>query len=130
MRILFLTLIALVVFITDAPAKAQETLKVRIGQTKTADRGKVRIKFVSVVEDSRCPIGTNCIWAGNAKIKIAVSKGKAAPKIIELSSGLKPEATMVYGYGLKFINLSPYPGETVKMAASPKSATISIIKSR
>lgn len=31
------------------------------------------LKFVKVIEDSRCPKGANCVWAGRAKILVEIS---------------------------------------------------------
>mgnify|MGYP000900437959 CR=1 len=124
---LFITMFGSVAF---ASAKESETVKVRVGEIKSAGGGRLAIKFVSVVEDSRCPIDARCVWAGNAKIKIAVSKGKMAAKTIELNSGLKPDSITIYGYEIKFVDLSPHPGENVRMAAFPKMATLSVKKTR
>ena len=124
---LFITMFGSVAF---ASAKEPETVKVRVGEIKSAGGGRLAIKFVSVVEDSRCPIDARCVWAGNAKIKIAVSKGKMAAKTIELNSGLKPDSITIYGYEIKLVDLSPHPGENVRMAAFPKMATLSVKKTR
>lgn len=126
MKIMILTLIAIIGFTSVVPARDPANIKVQLGQSKAADGGKVTIKFLSVEEDSRCPVNARCIWAGNAKIKVAVSIGKAAPKTIELSSELEPQAVVVSGYELKFVDLTPRPGEKED---SPKTATISVTRS-
>ncbi|MFT3743658.1 MAG: hypothetical protein QM785_05110 [Pyrinomonadaceae bacterium] len=130
MRYFALIVFSIAAFATAGFAKAPETISVRMGQSKTSDHGKVSVKFVSIVEDSRCPMNARCVWAGNAKIKLAVSKGKAAARSIELNSGLKPDSVVVYGYEIKFVDLSPYPGEKVRMVAMPKMATISVKKAK
>lgn len=130
MKILTLMFITIFGLAALASAKEPETVKVRVGEMKNAAGGRLAIKLVSVVEDSRCPINAQCVWAGNAKIKIAVSKGKMAPKTIELNSGLKPDSIIIYGYEIKFVDLSPHPGENVKMVAFPKMATLSVKKVR
>jgi hypothetical protein len=124
---MFIAILSLAGF---ASAREPETVKVRVGQSKNADAGRLTINFISVVEDSRCPINARCVWAGNAKIKIAVSKGKAAARTVELNSSLKPDSITIYGYEIKFVDLSPHPGENVKMVAMPKMATLSVKKVR
>ena len=128
MKIYISMFIVMLGFAMGVSASVSETVKVRVGQTKGANGGKLNINFISVVEDSRCPVNANCVWAGNAKIKIAVSKGKAVAKTVELNSGLKPDSVTVYGYEIKFVDLSPHPGENVKMVAMPKQATLSVKK--
>jgi hypothetical protein len=45
--------------------------KIYLGET--VDFDGVSIKFVEVMEDSRCPKNVDCIWAGRAIAKIEVS---------------------------------------------------------
>lgn len=127
MKLLILAVMAIIGLSTVASAKTSESIKVRVGQTRTADGGKVKIKFVSVAEDSRCPVNARCIWAGNAKIKVAVSTGKLAPKVLELESRPDSQPGVVYGYKFQLVDLTPRPGET---NASPKTATVSVTRSR
>ena len=128
MKIFILTIIAIFGITTIAPAKAQETLNVRIGQTKTADHGKIKIKFISVLDDSRCPMNARCIWAGNAKIKIEVSKRRGVSKIVELNTGVEPKLVTVYGYELSLQDLTPQKGAPANWARRHKTATISVQK--
>ena len=111
MKVLGLCLIAIIASATFTPAKAPETVKVKVGKSKVTSAGKVTIKFVSVVEDSRCPINARCVWAGNARVKLAVSVGKAAARTIELNSGVEPRSIKADGYVFTFVELTPYPGD-------------------
>lgn len=36
------------------------------------------VEFVRVVEDSRCPKDTTCVWAGEVKVEVATRVGSAA----------------------------------------------------
>ena len=47
---------------------SQETLK--LGET--GHFGGERITPINVDEDSRCPVGTQCIWAGTVRLKVDV----------------------------------------------------------
>lgn len=87
-------------------SKGTQELQMKPGEQRSADRGRITVKFVSVVEDSRCPMNAQCIWAGNAKIQIAVSKGKAAPKFVELNTGLDPNSVKLYGYTITLEGLT------------------------
>jgi hypothetical protein len=81
------------------------------GETKTVSKGKLSIRFVEVVEDSRCPVNTQCIWAGNAKVKIKVAKGRAAFVAHELNSNGEPNVIKTGGYEIRFSDLKSGPGE-------------------
>src|SRR5262245_11986505 len=50
------------------------------------NEGKITIRFSSVIQDSRCPIGVQCIQAGEAEIELQLSKGRMAPTTSKLST--------------------------------------------
>jgi hypothetical protein len=92
-------------------SNAAETLRLHEGQRKTVDRGRVNVTFLSVLEDSRCPINARCIRAGEAKVRIAVSRHKAAARTIELTTDSKGQAVTVYGHKFWLEDMTPRPGE-------------------
>lgn len=78
------------------------------GHTERIPGSRLKIKFLSVVEDSRCPKGTQCIWAGNAKIKFRVSNRRRT-KIFDLNTARGAELYSFEGYQIKLIKVSPTP---------------------
>lgn len=122
MRVRVLLPVILFCLAAIAPARTPDTLNLRLGQQKFVSNGKLTVKFLSVVEDSRCPINARCIWAGNAKIRVSVAKGRAAARIIELETRSGQDGVTMYGYRFTLANLSPHPGEPER----PKTATIGI----
>jgi len=59
------------------------TIAVKIPLGEMVNFKGVSIKFTEVMEDSRCPTGVQCVWAGRIKIKAEVSeKGKTTIKEI------------------------------------------------
>lgn len=125
-NLIFVTAILILGSMTVFAAKS-ENLEVRLSEQKTSGLGKITVKFISVIEDSRCPAGTQCIWAGNAKVKISLSKGRKA-KTFELDSTRGNTVLEFQGYDVKFVDLLPQPGEMVKAVAKPKLLTLSITK--
>ena len=110
-------------------AKNAETVSVRLGQSRTADDGKISVKFLSIVEDSRCPMNARCVWAGNAKIKLTISKGKSA-KTVELNTGTGVKTVTVSGYKFQIAELLPWPGVPHTMVAKPEMVKLSVEKVR
>lgn len=94
-----------------APAVVEEaqldepfTLFVR----QTAQIGDLRIRFIGVPEDSRCPADVECVWAGNAKIVLGVSlKDSTDETVLTLSSTLDPREALYAGYRIRFVSLKP-----------------------
>lgn len=128
MKKLFFILALASVLTLGVFAQGTQELQMRVGEQKSADRRRLTIKFVSVVEDSRCPMNARCIWAGNAKIKIAVSKGKMAPKFVELSIGEEPNSVKLYGYTITLEGLSQNDPAMMGPFDRPLIATFLITK--
>ena len=84
-------------------------IKIPLGET--VSMGDLYINFSEVIEDSRCPIGVTCIWAGRAKVKIEVSDDGMTVDHQILTFGENSENIIfqVDGYRLKGMTLTPYP---------------------
>jgi predicted SPOUT superfamily RNA methylase MTH1 len=95
-------------------------ISIRTGETKSVNGSKLNVKFLGVVEDSRCPKGTTCIWAGNAKVSIRVWKKNQKPVELELNSTLDPRSVEVLGYKVTLAGLSPKTGKGTIDANEPQ----------
>jgi hypothetical protein len=84
------------------------------------------ISLDSVLEDSRCPANALCIWAGNAKVRLAFFDGEFWNRFV-LNSDFQNEIVM-YGYRIKLINLSPYPITNVAIQQSDYKVELLIMK--
>lgn len=122
MRVLFF----LIIIIGFQNISAQETnpveapkivTKLKIGEQMNFTHKN--IKFIKVLEDSRCPEGVSCIWAGQAKIVVGIYE---ADKLIEekvfiLGTNTKDEDKKVAKLedaSISVHQLSPYPKPGVK----------------
>ena len=103
------------------------SISVEIHQEKSVPSAGFKIKFVEMVEDSRCPEGTNCIWAGNAKVKIEV-RGKGSARSFELNSTTEPTVIVFSGYEIKFVGLTPKPAANVRIDPDKYLATFEVTK--
>lgn len=109
------------------PAFAKRANDVQVQINKAVTSNGLKIEFVELVEDSRCPADVQCVWAGNAKIKVRVTKnGKS--KVIELdmmTNGMAPN----YGsYRLKLKALTPELRSNVRINRNAYKATIEVTK--
>jgi hypothetical protein len=104
----------------------RETFALRYGNQKTVARGELRIRFVTVMEDSRCPVGVNCVWAGNAKIQVKVSDRRGRSKVMELNTSGEPRGAQFGRYAINLVNLTPQPRENNKPSPSRYTAMFSI----
>jgi hypothetical protein len=81
----------------------------KINQEATVEGEGLAVTFESVLEDSRCPDGVDCIWSGNAKIKIRSSKQKQTPATIELNTDAGPKSSSYLNYEIRLVGLKPRP---------------------
>lgn len=66
-----LVLFSTISFSQETPIQSPRiVVKVPLGESITLEGHTV--KFIKVLEDSRCPKNTNCIWAGRAKVLVEV----------------------------------------------------------
>ncbi len=110
----------------SAQAGPPKSLSLRIGKSRKLEHGKISIKFIEVVEDSRCPQGVDCIWAGNAKIKLKVGGRGRKSEIIELNTNVGQRSIDFAGRTVKFEALQPYPKSDKKTPAAEYLAVLSV----
>lgn len=81
-----------------------EAFKIKNGETLTFENEKLELTFEELLEDSRCPEGATCVWAGNARIMLRVNDLET-----ELNTYLDPKITDLSEYTVELISLNPYP---------------------
>ena len=86
----------------------------RFTNTDNVTLGQVVIKPLEVVEDSRCPAGKQCIWAGTVKVKVKVTNklGLSAESVLTLG-----EPKTVVGVNVTLTNISPNKTDKVLVLA-------------
>lgn len=111
--------------LSASAARHPETLRVQVNHEKRAAKSRLSVRFVEMVEDSRCPTDANCVWAGNAKIKIRVSKNGRSQDLTLDTNGQHSTAT-VEGYSIKLVSLTPQPRSNIRINRNGYVATFSI----
>lgn len=77
--------------------------------------GDAYLTFTGVRDDSRCPRGVTCVWAGDAVASIVVHPGcykegcKAASIPLELHANLEPRSGEGWGMRVQLLALTPEP---------------------
>ena len=90
-------------------AQSKEELKVRLGEVKSSKSLSIRVKFAEVIEDSRCPTGANCIWAGRARIKVTLEQEDGEAMTAEFSTDPNHDGIAIAGYRIHLVKLDPHP---------------------
>jgi hypothetical protein len=105
---------------------------VRAGRTVTLAREDLRLRFVRVASDSRCPTGVDCVWAGNAEVLVEVgTMNRRVSKTLKLNTNASPErpAEDKYrGYTVKLVGLKPHPRANRKVRQGKYTATLLVVR--
>ena len=80
------------------------------GQSHHIADGDLTVTFESVVEDSRCPIGVSCIWAGDAQVRLRIASKSTPPGSYTLHTSDRFEREVVHGeIRVRLLALVPEP---------------------
>ncbi len=94
----------------SAPVSVKTATRASVNQ-RIYNNG-VYITPLKVIEDSRCPAGTSCFWAGTVKIKTRIEVGSASEEV-ELSLGATVE---FMNKKITITNVSPEASSTGPIA--------------
>ena len=108
----------------DSEVLLQPTLSAQIKSEE------LKVTFVTVLADSRCPADVTCVWQGRADIELFVQKGNNDGITVYLSVGgdSNPEKLVFNMYLIQFLELAPYPYSSQTIKPEEYTATIKISK--
>lgn len=112
--------------VLTAQAQRDQTLSVRVNRQKSLGRNNLTIKFVSLVEDSRCAEGTRCVWAGNARIQVRITDARGRSQIFEMNTGTGAQGASFGGYAVNLTSLEPRPRVNARINRNAYTATFSV----
>ena len=109
-----------------AEARIGEPFGLAVGESATLKECDVTLTFDRVANDSRCPRGTNCIWAGDAEVIVSVAHGGSRSTVTLHASGVSGEGaqTLPGGCTVELVGLSPEPDQSGPIAQEDYAATL------
>lgn len=112
---------------TNSVLSLGQNFELGYGEQATIESENLTITFTKILEDSRCPTGVQCIWAGNARIKLKLEQPSAGAAFIELNTSERYESRSAYlTYTIELLQLMPYPDASQPMEASAYCAVITV----
>jgi hypothetical protein len=134
MRWLIVILCLLAVSACDEPSPAGPTVTVNErftlapGEVANVRDVDVRVRFVVVTGDSRCPADAVCIQGGDAIVHISVIDSGAATAY-ELHTGDSSRATVTHKQvRIGLIELQPYPFSSRTISPEDYRATLTVTR--
>jgi hypothetical protein len=80
-----------------------------VGKTVTINGNGTRITFRQVREDSRCPTDVTCVWAGDARIDVTISRNGSSDETGVLSLAAPNNVISSGDLQIRFVGLAPAP---------------------
>lgn len=118
------------IIVNETPLKKEgNIIYFREGENKFLSEFQMNVTFKGITEDSRCPEGTQCVWAGAAVANVEFMSTTSRPMILQLSTaevkGKDYHKTQSFnGYTISLKEITPYP--TSKNGAKPLSGMYKI----
>ncbi|WP_228445073.1 hypothetical protein [Chryseobacterium indoltheticum] len=105
------------------------------GENKFLPEFQMNVTFKNIAEDSRCPQGTQCVWAGVAVANVELMSTTSRPMTFQFSTaevkGKDYHKTQSFnGYTISLKELAPYPSaqEGTKSLSGKYKIAIEITK--
>jgi len=80
-----------------------------VGKTAGVAGSPTRVTFRQVRDDSRCPTSVVCVWEGDARIELTVSREGSQSETAVLSLSSPGNEAQAGGLSVRFVGLAPYP---------------------
>lgn len=113
-------------------SKLNEPFNLKVNQTASIASENIEIKLINVSEDSRCPVGVQCIWQGQVTVNLNLIKNNNTVENFNLTNRSGDEnlaSKLVDGYQIKVVKVEPYPTNLKKLSPSDYNVTLEISKS-
>ncbi|MBK6903345.1 MAG: hypothetical protein IPH04_11185 [Saprospirales bacterium] len=121
--------------LTSCQPQLGDVLKIMYSGSQEIPSEGLKITFLDIA-DSRCPIGVDCITAGEARIELDVEKGGAtetldltAKGLCEDESGPCGSQVQAMGYNFKLLYVAPHPAKDVTIAKEQYVLTLVVERS-
>ena len=106
-----------------------ESFELKAGDSAQIEAEALVIGFEGVSADSRCPKGEQCIWEGDATVRVWLRKASGAKETRELHTSSKEPGTLSYqGYGVGLVRLDPHPVSGKAIAQDDYRATLEVTR--
>jgi hypothetical protein len=102
----------------SAPAAAVQALTLRPGGQAALEGGGT-LRYLRLVNDSRCQPDVQCVWAGDAEIALAWAPTDGAPRTFSLHTGVEPRQQQLEdGRSVRLVELARGPAPAARLEIS------------
>ena len=112
--------------LVELKAVSKDTMTVYLKQQVLNEKYGFIIQLDSITEDSRCPEGAECFWAGDARAKFKLTENNIIHQFSLNTLATFRNDTIIGGIRYKLINLSPYPSINKPFNYNNYSAVVAV----
>lgn len=95
-------------------AQLGEAFRLNVGQTAVLAGEPLTVRFATVLDDSRCPLGVQCVRAGEARIQVSLhAAGRDAQVVVLATDPPQPQRASYGEYDVTLVSLEPRPRQSV-----------------
>lgn len=98
------------------------------GERAVFEADRLHVRFDKVVSDSRCPKGAQCVWAGEAVVRLTVTLPDKSNKTVDVKASVTESAATVGAFRLSISDLQPAPTTEGPVRDSDYRVTLVVAK--
>ena len=114
--------------IRQSTLQLDKSIELKYGEIIKNTDYQISIVLDSVLNDSRCPRGAECIWAGNAQVRFVYSSANSKVSFVLNTLSSFRTDSLIDGYRIKLEKLTPYPELGIEIKQADYKAEIEIKK--
>ena len=99
---------------------------IEVGQEVTVQGTGITVRFNGVSDDSRCAVDVQCVWAGNAVVRLTLAKAGTAGADASLNTTLDPKSMTFAGHSVILTGLKPQPRSGTSISSTSYIATLEV----
>lgn len=112
-------------------AQVGQPFQLAMGQAVQVAGTDLTLTFADVTEDSRCPRGVDCAWAGQVIVVLDAAQGSQTSSPVTLTlrgSGrqVAESSAQIGDYTVQIVDVEPYPQRDTGAAAGEYVATLEV----
>jgi hypothetical protein len=112
----------------DIAASLGQEFYLPAGKAAVIESEGLKLEFVDVLVDSRCPTGVQCPWAGEATVRMLINfKGALAEMVLTQEDGNALNKEYFLQYKINY-RLEPYPQGSKQIAITDYYLVVTITK--
>lgn len=105
-----------------------DEVRLRLNDVAVVLGTQLRLKFVGVPADSRCPIDVTCVWMGDAAVRMDVSASGGAVRHMTLHTGEEPKAMEIEAHRIELLEVAPARSSDVEIRQQDYSVRLRITR--